>query len=126
MEPAQQEDWEAVADERELHATGRALVWVKGRHVALFKIGSRIYAVDNRCPHAQGPLEDSLIETVQTEEGTHPAISCPWHHATFDLVTGEAQPGSETDQPAQVFPAKIEDGKIWLRGVTPRQELPKL
>ena len=37
-----------------------------GQEIALFNLGDRFLAIDNRCPHKQGPLADGIVsgETV--------------------------------------------------------------
>ena len=49
---------------------GREVV-VGGRHIAVFNLGGRFFATDNRCPHKGGPLCDGII--------TGAAVVCPLH-----------------------------------------------
>ena len=39
---------------------GRA-VKVGGREIAIFNLGDRFLAVENRCPHKGGPLADGIV-----------------------------------------------------------------
>ncbi len=48
--------------------------------IALFKIDGQIYALDNRCPHMDGPLGEGEIEGGM--------VTCPWHGWQFEEDTG--------------------------------------
>jgi nitrite reductase/ring-hydroxylating ferredoxin subunit len=60
--------------------TGKT-VDVSGIWIALCNIDGTLYAVDNTCPHAGGPLGEGKLK-----EGI---IECPWHGWKFDLRTGQ-------------------------------------
>src|SRR3954454_9723131 len=63
--------------------TGETLVGHVGDDsVLLVRSGSEIFAIDAHCSHYHGPLAEGLVIGA--------SIRCPWHHACFDLRTGEA------------------------------------
>lgn len=61
---------------------GRAAV-VGDRELAIFNLGDRFLAVDNRCPHRGGPLCDGIV--------TGASVVCPLHAWKVDLETGVVQ-----------------------------------
>ena len=70
---------------------------VKGTLVAVFNVGGTYYAIEDTCSHAGGPLSEGAVEGK--------AVTCPWHAAQFDLVTGQAltPPASDGVRPFKVL-----------------------
>ena len=66
----------------------RKLVKANGLDVAVFHIGERFYAINNECPHRQGPLIRGTI--VQGDAGNVCEVRCPMHGWKFDLATGDS------------------------------------
>ncbi len=74
----------AVSDLRE----GEPLLGhAHGEAVMLVREGEQVFATGASCTHYGGPLAEGLVAGR--------TVRCPWHHACFDLSTGEsvAAPG---------------------------------
>jgi nitrite reductase/ring-hydroxylating ferredoxin subunit len=59
----------------------------KGDRVAIFRDGTKIYAVDNACRHQNGPLGEGCIK-----DGV---ITCPWHGWQYRPQDGVSPPPYE-------------------------------
>lgn len=95
-----------VANTREIEAAGgRLSVTVKKYTVAIFIYDSKVYAVDNRCPHMGFPLNQGTVK-----DGI---LTCHWHHARFDLMNGgtfDQWAGDVTS-----FPVEIRnENEVWI------------
>ena len=83
---------------------GRA-VQLGDREVALFNLGNRVLATNNRCPHQGGPLCDGIV--------TGDSVVCPLHAWKTNLATGKVErPATATDHCVETYPTRIEDGVV--------------
>jgi len=74
--------WHRAAGLDELADDEPLGVDVAGVQVALYRIGSDIYATGNVCTHAHAMLSDGFLEGCE--------IECPLHNGRFDIRTGKA------------------------------------
>lgn len=84
---------------------GRA-VKVGNRDIAIFNLGDRFLAVDNRCPHKGGPLADGIVSGA--------AVVCPLHAWKISLETGEGANSSSASSCVETFRTRVEHGVILL------------
>jgi nitrite reductase/ring-hydroxylating ferredoxin subunit len=67
----------------------------------------RVFALDNRCPHMGFPLSKGSLN--------HGLLTCPWHHARFDLRSGCTFDLWADDTP--MFEVRVEGYDIWVSKV---------
>ena len=74
-----------------------------GEHdIALFNLGTEYRAIDNLCPHKQGPLSDGIVSGKN--------VFCPLHSLKVNLEDG-CTSGSSC---VRVYPTKEIEGKIFI------------
>ncbi len=87
--------------------SGAALLGHVGdEEVLLVRSGAEIFAIDAHCSHYHGPLAEGLVDGK--------GIRCPWHHACFDLRTGEATRAPALN-PLAVWNVEREGDRIFVR-----------
>ena len=74
--------------------------------VLLVRSGAEIFAIDAHCSHYHGPLAEGVVDGG--------SIRCPWHHACFDLRTGEATRAPALN-PLSVWKVEHEGDRIFVR-----------
>lgn len=74
------------------------------------RVGGRLYAMSDRCPHAEASLSEGL------QEGHR--VICPLHFAEFDLRDGSVHNGPAGCAHARVFPVTVENGQTYVWGPT--------
>ncbi|MBL8165957.1 MAG: non-heme iron oxygenase ferredoxin subunit [Anaerolineae bacterium] len=85
---------------------GERLVVEYGRKwVAIFNVNGSFYAIEDRCPHDDGPLADGILNDC--------TIECPRHGASFDITSGKVLSAPAlVDVPT--FQVRIENGSIQI------------
>jgi 3-phenylpropionate/trans-cinnamate dioxygenase ferredoxin subunit len=78
-------------------------VTVGGVEVVLCLYEEQVFAIANRCSHADEPLACGRIRNGW--------IACPAHGARFDLETGEVL-GPPATEPIRTFPVRVIEGTI--------------
>jgi NADPH-dependent 2,4-dienoyl-CoA reductase/sulfur reductase-like enzyme/nitrite reductase/ring-hydroxylating ferredoxin subunit len=91
----------------ELADGGKLVGHVGDEPVLLVRRGARVFAVGAVCTHYSGPLVEGLI--------VDDTVRCPWHHACFDLATGEAVRAPALS-PISAWSVEQRDGKIFVPG----------
>lgn len=105
-------DWVDVAKLDEFgDGTVRIVALDDGREVAVFNVGGRFYAIQDRCSHEEEALSWGVVEGDE--------VICPRHGARFSLVTGAAltPPACE---PVASFAVRVEGGVVQVDAASAR------
>ena len=82
-----------------------------GMAVAIFNLGDRFVALENRCPHRGGPLSDGIVSAA----GNAISVTCPLHNWRVCIDSGRVlKPAGDHAACARTFEVKIEDGIVML------------
>jgi nitrite reductase (NADH) small subunit len=86
---------------------GRA-VRIGAREIAIFNLGDRFLATDNRCPHQGGPLCDGIV--------TGSSVVCPLHAWKVNLASGSVErPATAKDHCVATYPIRVDEGVIVIQ-----------
>jgi nitrite reductase/ring-hydroxylating ferredoxin subunit len=89
----------------ELRRDGRLLTKLGSRPVLVVWHADRPFAIEDRCPHLGFPLHQGTVEAG--------LLTCHWHHARFDLVSGCTLDPWADD--ALGFDVEVDKEEVWVR-----------
>ena len=78
---------------------------VAGHRIAVVRIGDDVYALGDRCSHADFSLAEGLVDTDER------SIECWKHGSRFDLRTGQPDTLPAT-RPVPAYEVSIRDGDV--------------
>ncbi len=93
-----------MGSEADVPEGGAKCISVERKPYALFKVGGKVYCLDNRCTHLGGPLCQGDVDGN--------VVECPWHGSRFDVRTGQVV-GPPARTPVRSYPVAVEAGKVW-------------
>ncbi len=100
-----QGEWVRIARLSDIPKRGARLVKTLVGPIAVFRtFDDKVFALDNKCPHKDGPLSEGLVYGYN--------VSCPLHNLQIDLRTGEAK-GSGKGR-VKTYQVKLKDEQIFL------------
>jgi 3-phenylpropionate/trans-cinnamate dioxygenase ferredoxin component len=74
-----------VAHVDDLQPGDMTVVELDGHLICLANVDGRFAAVEDDCTHVGGPLDEGELEGA--------VLTCPWHLAQFDILTGRVLRG---------------------------------
>ena len=103
---------------------GRLVVDIGDTTVGIFRVGGRLVAYENSCPHMGGPVcqgliipavrelvDDRRVSTGYAFDESEMRIVCPWHGYEFNLRTGQ-HPGSRYR--LRKLHVQVEGGELYV------------
>ena len=92
-----------VAKRSEIPEGTGLCVEAEGKRIALFRLGDDVCAIDDSCPHAQGPLSEGGLEGE--------VVECPWHGSRFNVRTGGVLRAPAT-QSVATYPVRMRGEEV--------------
>src|SRR5262245_58108463 len=86
--------------------SGTLIGHANGEEIVLVRVDDDVFAISPHCTHYHGPLAEGLV--------VDRTVRCPWHHACFDLRTGEALRAPAFD-PIACWDVERQDDRLVVR-----------
>jgi nitrite reductase (NADH) small subunit len=109
------EKWVRVARLADLPLREGRVTRLGELEIALFHLGDRVLATDNRCPHQGGPLCDGIV--------TGESVVCPLHAWKVNLADGSVErPAAGKDHCVRTYPTQVDAGIVAIQLPAARSE----
>jgi nitrite reductase (NADH) small subunit len=97
--------WIAIGTIDDIPVRGARCVNTPQGRIAVFRTADQqVFAIEDQCPHKQGPLSQGIVHGN--------AVTCPLHNWVISLETGQAQGADEGA--VRTIPVKIEGDKLLI------------
>ena len=114
-----------VCERSELEEKKTYIVEIEGLQIGVILIKDQIHAIENNCPHFEGPVclgnvsgrVRTLLDENMCSKGDYVSedevnIVCPWHGFEFDIDSGVCIADSRFK--VRKFTTSTRDGKVFL------------
>ncbi|MDP9011323.1 MAG: nitrite reductase small subunit NirD [Pseudomonadota bacterium] len=108
--------WRAVCESEDILPDTGVCADIDGKQVAVFRVDDAIYALDNRDPASNANV---LSRGIVGDLGGEIVVASPIYKHHFSLATGRCL--EEPDYSINTYPARLIDGKIWIRAQAQRR-----
>jgi nitrite reductase (NADH) small subunit len=97
--------WIAIGTIDDIPVRGARCVKTPQGRIAVFRTADQqVFAIEDQCPHKQGPLSQGIVHGN--------AVTCPLHNWVISLETGQAQGADEGA--VRTIPVKIEGDRLLI------------
>jgi nitrite reductase (NADH) small subunit len=96
--------WTRISPATDIPPREGRVVLAGDREIAIFNLGDRFLAIDNRCPHKGGPLADGIV--------SGPSVVCPLHAWKVNLDTGSVERPAGGAACVRRYDVRVEDGIV--------------
>ena len=109
--------WRAVCEAADILPDTGVCADIEGKQVAVFRVDEAVYALDNRDPASDANV---LSRGIVGDLGGEIVVASPIYKHHFSLATGRCL--EEPDYSINTYPARVVDGKIWIRPQARRRD----
>ncbi|HAK63253.1 MAG: nitrite reductase small subunit NirD [Pseudomonadota bacterium] len=98
-------EWIETGKVTDIPRLGARTVQAGGLRIAIFRTANdEIFALEDRCPHKDGPLSQGIVHGR--------SVTCPLHNQVFHLDSGQ---GADPDDGcARSIAVRVTDGRVFL------------
>jgi nitrite reductase [NAD(P)H] small subunit len=103
--------WMRITPQENIPLREGRSVSIDGTEIAIFNLGGRFVAMENRCPHRGGPLADGIVSAT----GDSVTVTCPLHNWRVEVERGHVvKPSGQEAACVRTFPVRVENGVVTI------------